>query len=98
MLGHVGGSVGDWTGILRRDRGQLGGFGGHVSEDRTGLSPGLVDHLLELADPALTQFAGSRGLISARAPGGGLARVRTFALFRWIVRIHLNTSNSTRIG
>jgi hypothetical protein len=57
--------MGYGTGVLGRNRGEFGGLGGHVAQDRPRLAPGLVDHILELADPALAELSGSRRLVSA---------------------------------
>ena len=93
--------MGHGTRVLCRNRGEFGGLGGHVAKHRPGLPPGLVDHLLELADPALAELSGPRRLLPARAPAAGvlllgarLLGARTGLVFR----SHHITSNWARIG
>jgi hypothetical protein len=96
MLGHGGRLVGHRTSVLCGNRGEFGGLGGYVAKHRPGLPPGLVDHLLELTDPALAELSGTRRLLSARAPavgfllvGARLLGARTCLVFR----SHVITSN-----
>jgi len=81
--------VGHGTGVLCRNRGEFGGLGGNVAKHRSGLPTGLVDHLLELADPTLAELPSSRCLLSARTPavdvllvGARLFGARTCLVFR----------------
>jgi hypothetical protein len=86
--------VGNRTGVLGSDRGELGGFGGHISKNRPGRLAGLIDHLLELAEPVLAHLAGSLHLLAARTTAAyRLPGCWLFALPWLVVRAHFNTSN-----
>jgi hypothetical protein len=94
MFGHVGGLVGDRTGILGGDRGKLRGLRRHVTKDGPGSLACFLDHDLELADPFLAHFAGSVDLFAPRTSAAGrLARTWLLTLSVLIVGTHLNTSN-----
>src|SRR5664280_2866695 len=94
---HVGGLVGHRPRVLGGDGSEFGGLGGHVAQYRSGLASCLIDHVLELANPALAEFARSCRLIPKWTLAGrfvpvGLAGARNVTLSGLIVRVHLNTS------